>query len=104
MNHRIARLVEPLLHLLTPSRGRHRRITSPAVPQAPAADAASPAVGHDGSPTLRGEDNALVRPYLVAHERREEARRQKVRRRVLWLAVHGVDVGTRVLHGVEVTV
>ncbi|MFF0086071.1 hypothetical protein ACFYR1_41220 [Streptomyces canus] len=56
-----------------------------------------------GAPPLRGEDHALVRPYLVAHERREEARRQRARRRVLWLAVHGIDVGPRVIHGVEVT-
>ncbi|MEU6521858.1 hypothetical protein ABZ892_03200 [Streptomyces sp. NPDC046924] len=82
MNHRIARLVEPLLHLLWPSRGRHRRVASPVVvPQAPAADAAPPAVGREDSCVLRGEDNAMVRPYLVAHERR-----------VLWLAVHGVEV------------
>ncbi|MFD6325011.1 hypothetical protein ACFWOL_19575 [Streptomyces sp. NPDC058442] len=81
MNHRIARLVEPLLHLLVPGRGRHRGIASPVVPQAPTADAAPPAVGRDDSRVLRGEDNAMVRPYLVAHERR-----------VLWLAVHGVEV------------
>ncbi|MFD5491463.1 hypothetical protein ACFYY3_08905 [Streptomyces sp. NPDC001812] len=85
MNHRIARLVEPLLHLLVPGRGRHRRIASPVVPQAPAAVAAPPAVGRDDSRVLRGEDNAMVRPYLVAHERRAG-------RRVLRLAVHGVEV------------
>ncbi|MEV0691403.1 hypothetical protein [Streptomyces sp. NPDC050388] len=84
MNHRIARLVEPSLHLLMPGRGRHRRTACLAVPRTPAAVTASPAVEHDGSCTLRGEDNAMVRPYLVAHERR-------ARRRVLWLAVHGVE-------------
>ncbi|MFE7544520.1 hypothetical protein [Streptomyces platensis] len=41
-------------------------------------------------PTLRGEDTRLVRPYLIAHERREEARRQ--RRRALVLATTGVDL------------
>lgn len=85
MNHRIARLVEPLLHLLVPGRGRHRRIASPVVPQAPVVAAASPAVGRDDSCALRGEDNAMVRPCPVAHERR-------TRRLVLWLAVHGVEV------------
>jgi hypothetical protein len=52
---------------------------------------------------LRGEDSPLVRPYLVAHEQHEEARRQRARRRALWLAVHGIDIGPRLIHGVEVT-
>ncbi|WP_306423450.1 hypothetical protein [Streptomyces sp. JJ36] len=52
---------------------------------------------------VRGEDTVLVRPYLVAHEREEEARLRRARRRALWLAVHGVDVGPRLIHGVEVT-
>ncbi|MFI7318688.1 hypothetical protein [Streptomyces venezuelae] len=47
---------------------------------------------------LRGEDNALVRPYLVA----DELRLRRQRRRALWLAVHGVDVGSRVIHGMKV--
>ncbi|MFC9507287.1 hypothetical protein [Streptomyces sp. NPDC057002] len=72
MSHRIARLAEPLL--------RFR---------------------HAGSRPLRGEDNALVRPYLVAHERREEARRRQARRRGLRIAVHGIDIAPRVIHGVE---
>lgn len=38
----------------------------------------------------------------TSEARREEARRQRARRRTLWLAVHGVDVGPRVIHGVEV--
>lgn len=45
----------------------------------------------------------MVRPYLLAHEEREEARRQRARRRALWLAVHGVDIGPRLIHGMEVT-
>lgn len=45
----------------------------------------------------------MVRPYLVDHERREEVRRQRSRRRALWFAVHGIDIGSRVIHGVEVT-
>ncbi|MGW1489913.1 hypothetical protein [Streptomyces sp. NPDC002402] len=44
---------------------------------------------------LRGEDSALVRPYLLAHEQR--LRRQ--RRRVLWLASYGIDLDTRDIHG-----
>ncbi|MEV6795356.1 hypothetical protein AB0M87_25960 [Streptomyces sp. NPDC051320] len=56
-----------------------------------------------GSRALRGEDSALVHPYLVAHEQRQEEQRRRARRRALWLAVHGVDIGPRVIHGVEVT-
>ncbi|MGW9437291.1 hypothetical protein [Streptomyces sp. NPDC055607] len=58
-------------------------------------------------PYLRGEDSPLVRPYFLAHERRQaeaeaEARRQRGRRRALWFAVHGIDIGPRVIHGREV--
>jgi hypothetical protein len=60
------------------------------------------AVALQGEPVLRGEVLAFVRPYVLAHERREEARRQRSRRRVLWLAVHGLDIGPRLIHGVEV--
>jgi hypothetical protein len=52
-------------------------------------------------PKLRGEDNSLLRPYLVAHERREEERRQRARRRTLMLATYGIDIGPRRIHGVE---
>ncbi|WSQ09372.1 hypothetical protein OG604_17245 [Streptomyces sp. NBC_01231] len=107
MSHRIARLFEPLLRILLPGTGRRRRpATAPAVARSfPTCtcsgdrSAASPA----GSQPLRGEDNAMVRPYLVDHERREEVRRQRSRRRALWFAVHGIDIGSRVIHGVEVT-
>ncbi|QWB25449.1 MULTISPECIES: hypothetical protein [Streptomyces] len=66
MTDRIARLLEPLLRLLLPPRGRRRR--SPAPPPCPYC--------HDGvraatarrpeERPLRGEDNRLVRPYLMA--------------------------------------
>ncbi|GGZ17571.1 hypothetical protein [Streptomyces poonensis] len=100
MSDRIAWLVEPLLRLLFPGRGRHRRVATPPL----ARQTGLPTTRQAGSRPLRGEDNHLVRPYLVAHERREEARRQRARRRALWLAVHGIDIGPRVIHGVEVTV
>ncbi|WKX71391.1 hypothetical protein [Streptomyces sp. XD-27] len=103
MEETIARIVEWLLRLLLPAPGRHRAAHpssttslqgAPTVnlPPAPAATA----------PAVHAEDVALVRPYLVAHERCQEARRQPHRRRTLWLAVHGVDVGTRWIHGVRV--
>ncbi|MEU1439578.1 hypothetical protein ABZ438_36740 [Streptomyces sp. NPDC005786] len=115
MNHAIARLFEPLLRFLITGSGRRR---------SPEWGAAAPytypySCDYVGGPTAyrtgerppRGEDSPLVRPYLVAHERRlaqeaaraaAEERRQRARRRTLWLAVHGVDVGPRRIHGVEV--
>jgi hypothetical protein len=104
--HHIVRLIEPLLRLLWPASGRHRhrhragggaRLTPvPATPVAP---------GRHPSPheaLLHGEESRLVRPYLLAHEQREQARQQRARRRALWLAVHGIDVGPRHIHGVYV--
>ncbi|MPY62450.1 hypothetical protein FNH08_36470 [Streptomyces spongiae] len=57
---------------------------------------------------LRGEDSPLVRPYvLTPAERRTQkhhrhSHQQHMRRRALWLAVHGIDVGPRRIHGVMV--
>ncbi len=104
MSHRIAWLVEPLLRLLFPGRGRHRRAAIPPDAQPLTPYPHTPTTRQAGTRPLRGGDNRLVRPYLVAHEQREKARRQRARRRALWLAVHGIDVGPRVIHGVEVTV
>ncbi|MFJ6914873.1 hypothetical protein [Streptomyces sp. KPB2] len=105
MRHRIARLAGPplllLLELLLPASGRRRRRRRPmTTPTAPArlADATTTRAG---TPALRGEDNALVRPCLLARERSEEVRRQRAQRRALWFAVHGIDLGPRVIHGVE---
>ncbi|MFC5916070.1 hypothetical protein [Streptomyces pulveraceus] len=42
-------------------------------------------------------------PYSqAAHDRweRAENRLRRERRRALWLALHGIDVGPRVIHGV----
>ncbi|MET9989073.1 hypothetical protein ABZ061_05840 [Streptomyces mutabilis] len=102
MRHRFARLAGlpllPLLDLLLPGSGRRR----PPAPE-PAAPQYLPDVTtrRIGLPALRGEDNALVRPYLLAHDRHEEAGRHRARRRALRFAVHGVDLGPRVCHGVE---
>lgn len=96
----VARLFGLLLNLVAPGTGSHRRRTDARVE-----DDARPGERTSrrlGARPLRGEDHALARPYLVAHERREEVRRQRVRRRTLRLAVHGIDVGPRVIHGVEV--
>ncbi|ADI09853.1 hypothetical protein SBI_06733 [Streptomyces bingchenggensis BCW-1] len=102
----IAWIFEALLRLLLPPSGRHRAAphqhtpTMPRlarVPHVPAQPALS------GAPDDAGP--AMVRPYVLAHEQREEraARRlRRQRRRTLWLAVHGIDIGPRVIHGVRV--
>ncbi|MFD7770780.1 hypothetical protein [Streptomyces sp. NPDC059787] len=103
MSNRTARFFEPLLRLLLPGRGRHRHTEVPPGRHARVPCAGAPTTRRFGAPILRGEDDAVVRPYLVAHERAEEARRQQARRRALRLAVHGIDIEPRVVHRVEVT-
>ncbi|UYB41841.1 hypothetical protein SLV14_004645 [Streptomyces sp. Je 1-4] len=94
----IARIFEPLLRLLLPSLGRHRAVgVYPAAPRA-----AAPAGCLTRVPVRPGEDTVMVRPYVVAHERRQRAQRPGSRRRTLWLAVDGVVLGPRPEHGVEV--
>ncbi|MFE0175185.1 hypothetical protein ACFWZ2_22975 [Streptomyces sp. NPDC059002] len=101
MPHCIARIFEPLLRLLLPSSGRHRDPDDVPADVYPVAPQTSRLL-HAPCPVLRGEDVRLVRPYLVAFERCREERQQRARRRALWLALHGVDVGPRWIHGVEV--
>ncbi|CAM5271827.1 hypothetical protein SALBM217S_10244 [Streptomyces griseoloalbus] len=105
--HRIACLLEPLLRLLWPASGRHRHgnrhragAAAPAPGRPPPSHPAAALSPHEA--LLRGEDSRLVRPYLLAHERRAQARRHAARRRTLWLAVHGIDVGPRRIHGADV--
>ncbi|MBT2396543.1 hypothetical protein [Streptomyces sp. ISL-100] len=100
MPHCIAHIFEPLWRLAWPAEGRHRRADR----RSSAASTGTPTarLPHVPMPPLRGEGIGIVRPHLVAHER-QEARRQRIRRRALWLAVHGIDVGSRLIHGVEVT-
>ncbi|BDM72725.1 hypothetical protein HEK616_62120 [Streptomyces nigrescens] len=69
--HHVIRLFEPLLRLLLPGSGRHRPVEAP--PVRPVAPPRWVRVRH--TEVLRGEDSALVRPYLIAHERRQYARR-----------------------------
>lgn len=100
MAHGIAGLFEPLLRFLFRATGRHRAARSGPETR-PQED--TPTVPHARTPALRGEDIGLVRPYLVAHERREKERRQRARRRTLVFATYGLDIGLRRPHGVEVT-
>ncbi|MCX3063888.1 hypothetical protein [Streptomyces beihaiensis] len=106
MRERTALLVESLLlalvRALLPARGRHR--VNPAQPHAaerPLAALPARPLPLDVWPVER--DTHLVRPYLLTPEERRERRLQRGRRRALWLAVHGVDVGPRHIHGTEVS-
>ncbi|WP_240134997.1 hypothetical protein [Streptomyces sp. MUM 178J] len=52
---------------------------------------------------LRGEDTALIRPYLVEYEKKEQRSRQRWRRLTLVLAADfGVDLDTRDVHAAGV--
>ncbi|MHA5052310.1 hypothetical protein [Streptomyces sp. SD15] len=96
-------LLLALVRALLPARGRHR-----------AAQVQPPGQGSPlapASPLLSGRpldvwpfepDTHLVRPYLLTPQERHERRLRRQRRRALWLAVHGIDVGPRHIHGVEV--
>lgn len=107
MSNPIVRLVGLVLRLLLPPSGRRRLCGAPPPPVAPIRSCPAPTATtpcRTRVPLLRGEDSRLVRPYLDdPHEAaRQEGRAQRQRRRALWLAVHGVDVGPRLIHGVEV--
>ncbi|MDV5148081.1 hypothetical protein R1T08_28920 [Streptomyces sp. SBC-4] len=57
--------------------------------------------GLDGP--LNGDESALVRPYLLAYDQRQERARQRQRRLALVLAADfGIDLDTRDLHGLGV--
>ncbi|MFF6999478.1 hypothetical protein ACFY93_31690 [Streptomyces sp. NPDC008313] len=99
-------LLRALLRTLLPARGRHRAPAAGAPPDRPPVAAPRP-VHHRCRPIDAGQyvwDTPLVRPYLLTPEARRERQSQRRRRRALWLAVHGVDIGPRRIHGVEVPV
>lgn len=94
----IARLVQPLLRWFIPARVRDATYTTP---DHDATATARPSEDHQS--VLRGENVALVRPYVVAHEQYQERELQRHRRRTLRLALHGFDVGAEWIHGVRVS-
>jgi hypothetical protein len=96
VTHAISQTLKWLLQLLLPAPGRHRAAVAQRPATAPHAD--KPAL----RPSPLWREIGLVRPHLVAHERRQAQRLQRRRRRTLWLAVHGTDVGPRLIHGMEV--
>ncbi|MFC0600315.1 hypothetical protein [Streptomyces palmae] len=85
----VRRLLELMLRLLLPSSGRHRAaIPHVTGPTPVVADASTPQMVLLSS---GAEDVAtLVRPYVLTPEERRSRQR---RRRTLWLAVHGLDLG-----------
>ncbi|MFD3539738.1 hypothetical protein ACFWUQ_09595 [Streptomyces sp. NPDC058662] len=80
MSHCIARILEPLLRFLWPA---------PGIPAPP--------------PAAAGPRVRPYHPFSQTREQRTEVRRQRARRRALWLAVHGIDIGPRLIHGRVVT-
>ncbi|MBC2904051.1 hypothetical protein [Streptomyces cupreus] len=86
-----------LVRALFPARGRHRASTA----RLPLPVQPLPRYRHNPCPVEY--DTPLVRPYLLTPAERHERRRQRQRRRALWLAAYGIDVGPRRIHGVEVS-
>ncbi|TXC95835.1 hypothetical protein FS847_20585 [Streptomyces sp. ISID311] len=100
----IAKIFESLLRLLLPARGRHRPSGSlPAVrcEEAPTLTLARGLCESEGS--MRGEDAALIRPYVLTPEERQKRRSEWGRRRTLFFASSGIDAGPRWIHGLEAT-
>ncbi|WP_187364004.1 hypothetical protein [Streptomyces piniterrae] len=104
MTHAIAHLLVSLLNLLLPAPGRHRSAAPEPTPRNENAPTAHSHRRPVPQPVLlRGENAALlIRPYVLSHKERQERRLRRMRRRTLWLAVHGVDAGPRWIHGMKV--
>jgi hypothetical protein len=83
----VTRLVRWILEILLAPTGRHRAT----VPTAPVSAVRPPLPYRARFETFDGGSVAIVRPYLVAHEKRREAYRQRERRRALVLATMGID-------------
>lgn len=90
------------------SSGRHRGRTAPPFRPTPTpapapAQPPSPRSPYGLDVPIDGHESALVRPYLVAYDQRQERARQRQRRLALVLAADfGFDLDTRDLHGLEV--
>lgn len=95
----IVRLLKGALTICGPTpRGGHRatdarpRPSAAVIPQLPRFDS-----------VLDGSASAFVRPYLLGNaEAHLERRRQRERRRSLYLATWGIDIGAHRIHGVQV--
>ncbi|MET7701841.1 hypothetical protein [Streptomyces sp. NPDC005485] len=88
------RLLARMLSICTPRpRGRHRVGAVPALRFTPPPPRFTE--------LLDGTASALVRPYLLTPD---ERRHQRDRRRALYLATLGIDVGPDHIHGIPVPV
>ncbi|MFJ2414620.1 hypothetical protein [Streptomyces brevispora] len=97
MKHAVARLRESLV------RCRYRRKRKRDLYLYPYSCyyVSGPTAYRTGERPPRGEDSPLVRPYLIAHERRmAEERRRRARRRTPWIAVRETG-GPRFIRGAE---
>ncbi|MER7172530.1 hypothetical protein [Streptomyces mesophilus] len=97
MRNAIFQLLLWAVVLCTPlPRGRHRAVACRAMGDRPQSVAAQRLFDGSASP--------LVRPYLFGSaEDFLERRRQRERRRALYLATLGVDIGPERIHGVALT-
>lgn len=101
MSNCIARIFESLLRLLLPAPGRHRPEGAYAsIPRR--TDPPPVRTRLVRVPMLRGEDSVMVRPYLVAYERREAARRHCGCHHVRWPDGQGAELRRRPTKRVEV--
>ncbi|EPH40319.1 hypothetical protein ABT390_13435 [Streptomyces aurantiacus] len=92
MRDLIALLCHALRLVITGRTPRHRARAHPAPHTAPAPTPRSvPRHVQELRHPLTGEDVALIRPYLLAHERHREHRLQKERRTAAALASMGID-------------
>jgi len=82
----MATLLRRILEILFRPTGRHRATGQTPVPQE-----RPPLPRRARCEVFDGNAVALVRPYLIAHEQRREAHRQRERRRALVLAMMGID-------------
>ncbi|MFI2428951.1 hypothetical protein ACH5A7_33500 [Streptomyces sp. NPDC018955] len=98
----IARLLEPLLGLIAPATGRRRLDARDGYDLPPPPDE-GPAPRRLGARPLRGEDHNLVRPYVIAHERRERERRRQARHRSLLIIPQGVHLPPYPTHRLGLT-
>lgn len=105
MKDLICRISTWLRLVFAPGPGRRRRGATRPTVAGPAAAALPVHRSPYGLPEqFDGAATTVVRPYLIAHERRQERLRQRRRRLTLVLAADfGVDLDTRVLHGAGAT-
>ncbi|AJF67045.1 hypothetical protein [Streptomyces vietnamensis] len=87
----------------TPQWATHQPSLRPAPAPAPAPAPPAPRSPYGSDVPLDGHASALVRPYLLADEQRQERARQRQRRLAMVLAADfGIDLDIRDLYGLGV--